>query len=196
MEGRASEPSSSRCRASRIPRAGRPVSATRLGAGRRSRGDEPTLAEIATAQPFAPLPIRARQKLPTVHRPPAAPASRVITGHWRLLAAGFAADDCAAIRGIDRDVVLDHALCAIDSGWPVDVALLLSPELRVRLDALIGHQRPERIRPLLTRLPNGTRYEEVQLYLKCRFPGGLRGLISCRFRAAAPGTRAVQAALA
>jgi hypothetical protein len=32
---------------------------------------------------------------------------------------------------------------------------------------VIGPDQPSRIRPLLSRLP-GTRYEEVQLFLKCR----------------------------
>ena len=44
----------------------------------------------------------------------------------------------------------------------------LSPGLIARLEKLIGDEPPARIRPLLARLPAGTRYEHVQLYLKCR----------------------------
>jgi hypothetical protein len=92
------------------------------------------------------------------------------------LAAGFAADDCVAIRGIARDVVLDHALRAIDNGWAVEVQWLLDARLIAALAELVGDKQPERIRPLLAKLPNGTRYEEVQLYIKCRFPGGLHSV--------------------
>ena len=87
---------------------------------------------------------------------------------WRLLAAGFAADECAAIRGLECDTVLDHALRSVDSGWPVDPAWFLSPESLQAFAATIGEENPSRIRPLLSRLPPGTRYEEVQLFLKCR----------------------------
>ncbi|HEX4144331.1 MAG TPA: RecQ family ATP-dependent DNA helicase [Pirellulales bacterium] len=87
---------------------------------------------------------------------------------WRLLTAGFAPEESAAIRGFSADVVLDHALRAADSGWPVQVEWFLSPALLARLKKLIGDEPPARIRPLLARLPAGTRYEHVQLYLKCR----------------------------
>ncbi len=73
------------------------------------------------------------------------------------------------IRGMSGEVVLDHALRAIDSGWVVKAEWLLDPQLMTRLAELVGPVQPERIRPLLAKLPNGTRYEEVQLFLKCRF---------------------------
>ena len=87
---------------------------------------------------------------------------------WRLLAAGFAPEESAAIRGFSADVVLDHALRAADCGWPVQAQWFLSPGLIARLEKLIGDEPPARIRPLLARLPAGTRYEHVQLFLKCR----------------------------
>ncbi len=87
---------------------------------------------------------------------------------WRLLSAGFVPEECAAIRGLGADVVLDHALRAGDCGLPIQADWFLTPSLIARLDKLIGDEPPERIRPLLARLPAGTRYEHVQLYLKCR----------------------------
>jgi hypothetical protein len=99
---------------------------------------------------------------------PAAQPSHYWT--WRLLAGGFSPAECATIRGMTTDVVLDHALRAIDSGSAVEVGWLLSADLTARLERLIGDREPERIRPLLAKLPRGTRYEEVQLFLKCRFP--------------------------
>ncbi|HEX3871037.1 MAG TPA: RecQ family ATP-dependent DNA helicase [Pirellulales bacterium] len=87
---------------------------------------------------------------------------------WRLLSSGFSVSDCQAIRGLDREVVLDHALRAIDSGWPVNVEWFLKPDQIETLDRIIGPTPPARIRPLLSKLPPGLRYEDVQLYLKCR----------------------------
>ena len=153
--------------------------------------DEPSFDEIAAAQPSRPpassLPAADAATVPStaaaaqvatavVPGPNAAPAPPAAgqPNHywtWRLLAAGFSADDCTAIRGIDRDLVLDHALRAVDSGWAVEPQWLLEPALIASLAALVGDERPERIRPLLAKLPRGTRYEEVQLYLKCHFPG-------------------------
>jgi len=87
---------------------------------------------------------------------------------WRLLAGGFTPDECATIRGLSPDVVLDHALRAADAGWSIDAAWFLSPELIARIERVLGPVAPTRIRPLLEKLPRGTRYEEVQLVLKSR----------------------------
>ena len=37
---------------------------------------------------------------------------------WRLLSSGFTAEESAAIRGIRREVLLDHALRAVEEGRP------------------------------------------------------------------------------
>ena len=87
---------------------------------------------------------------------------------WRLLDRGFTLDECVAIRGVARELILDHALRAIDSGWPVEARLFLSGEQIAAFETIIGPDDPTRIRPLLDRLPHGTRYEDVQLFLKCR----------------------------
>ncbi len=87
---------------------------------------------------------------------------------WRLLSAGFSAEECAAIRGLEPDVVLDHALQAADNGLQVRAAWCLTPELLSALESVVGDGQPEQIRPLLARLPEGTRYEQVVLFLKCR----------------------------
>ncbi len=87
---------------------------------------------------------------------------------WRLLAAGFTPEECATIRCLSAEVVLDHALRAADSGLEVDAAWFLSPESIARIEQALGPDSPARIRPLLERLPRGTRYEAVQLVLKSR----------------------------
>ncbi len=145
--------------------------------------EEPSFDEIAAAQSVRPVAPRSPTAITANANGAAAALAASSAGQpspcqpshywtWRLLAAGFAADDCVAIRGIVRDVVLDHALRAIDSGWAVEAQWLLDARLIAALAELVGDKQPERIRPLLAKLPNGTRYEEVQLYIKCRFPGG------------------------
>jgi hypothetical protein len=87
---------------------------------------------------------------------------------WRLLIAGFNPDECGAIRAIDPDTVLDHALRAADAGLHVDARWFLSAELIARIEEIAPQSPAARIRPLLERLPRGTRYEAVQLVLKTR----------------------------
>jgi hypothetical protein len=65
-------------------------------------------------------------------------------------------------------VVLDHLLRALDEGLPVRAERCLGPELLAALEREVGGQRQPAIRPLLARLPAGTRHAEVQLFLKCR----------------------------
>jgi len=93
---------------------------------------------------------------------------------WRVLSAGFSAEECEAIRGIDRETMLDHVLRALDDGRPVRAEWCLSAELLTALEAAVGPDEPARIRPLLAQLPAGTRDAEVRLYLRCR-PGALEG---------------------
>jgi hypothetical protein len=69
------------------------------------------------------------------------------------------------------DVVLDHALRAADGGLSIDAAWFLEPELVAQIRQLIGDAPPARIRPLLEKLPRGTRYEDVQLVVKSRRGG-------------------------
>jgi ATP-dependent DNA helicase RecQ len=72
-----------------------------------------------------------------VSSPAAEPAAS--NGHpphywtWRLLLAGFRPDECAAIRGLTDDQVWQHALCAAQSGWPVDADWYDSPHRRKEL---------------------------------------------------------------
>jgi len=104
---------------------------------------------------------------------PAIPSDSAQPSHywtWRLLAAGFSPAECAAIRGLDYGGVLGHALRAVESGWTVRAEWCLRPELVAALEAVVG-ENPGAIRPLLAQLPPGTRYEEVQLFLKCRHRG-------------------------
>ncbi len=133
---------------------------------------EPSSQEIAEARPAT---VQPRVVAPIVSVPAVSGLKPSHYWTWRLLSAGFTVEDCQAIRGMEREVVLDHTLRAIDSGWPVDVHWFLRPEQVVALETVIGPEPPPRIRPLLAKLPQGMRYEDVQLYLKCR-SGGLSRL--------------------
>jgi ATP-dependent DNA helicase RecQ len=138
-----------------------------------------TVAAPAVAAPRAGNAANSAAAMPTapLAPPPAMPAndeSVSLGGQspthywtWRLLARGFTVDECMAIRGLDREVVLDHALRSVDSGWNVELGWFFPTEVLKNFAEVIGPDQPSRIRPLLSRLP-GTRYEEVQLYLKCR----------------------------
>jgi ATP-dependent DNA helicase RecQ len=87
---------------------------------------------------------------------------------WRLLSAGFTPDECASIRGLSEDVVLDHALRAADSGHAIDAGWFLAPQVAAQIDRELGPGTPTRLRAILERLPRGTRYEDLQLVLKSR----------------------------
>ena len=89
---------------------------------------------------------------------------------WRLLAAGFSADESAVIRGVGRNVILGHALRALEDGLPVRCESCLSQELIAVLATTPWPREPGRIRSILPTLPPGTTYDEVQLFLNCRGP--------------------------
>jgi hypothetical protein len=96
---------------------------------------------------------------------PADAPSRPFYWTFRLLAAGFSPQECAAIRRLDEEAILDHALQALETGWPLQVEWCLSTELLESLHRLVGKEDSPMIRPLLAQLPPGTRYQEVQLFL-------------------------------
>ena len=77
-------------------------------------------------------------------------------------------DECRHVRGLEPEQVLDHALRAVEHGLAVDLAWFLSPAQIAAIEAVVGREPPERIRPLLARLPKEIRYEHVQLFLRCR----------------------------
>jgi ATP-dependent DNA helicase RecQ len=87
---------------------------------------------------------------------------------WRLLSAGFSAEECAAIRGLKRQVILSHALEAAESGWEVRAQWCLAPELLAALEAAAAGNRAQPVGALLSRLPPGTHPEEVELFFRCR----------------------------
>ncbi|HEY5311922.1 MAG TPA: hypothetical protein VIK18_05360, partial [Pirellulales bacterium] len=57
---------------------------------------------------------------------------------------------------------------ANEQGWRVEAGWFLSGEQIAVLDRVVGPSQPQRLRPLLSQLAPQVRYEELQLYLKCR----------------------------
>ena len=127
--------------------------------------DDPSRAADAI-QPGEPSASPAPMPAGPPEAPLAAPPSHYWT--WRMLAAGFTPEECAAARSLASEVVLDHALRAADEGHPVEAAWFLAPERIARIERLLGDDPPTRLRPLLEKLPRGTRYEELQLVVKSR----------------------------
>jgi hypothetical protein len=87
---------------------------------------------------------------------------------WRLLAAGFSAEECVAIRGLGREVILDHARRAAEEGYTVPVERCLSSELLASLERHVQPGDSAPVAALLAKLPPGTTAWEVQLFLKSR----------------------------
>jgi ATP-dependent DNA helicase RecQ len=138
-----------------------------------SPGDALETAESAPAEVSAAVPNPPRGTPTAVSSPRSKPTPAAVNRPsyywtWRLLSQGFPADECLAIRGIARETLLDHVFQAAENGLEVRSTWCLSAETIAALDAVVGDDRPRQIRPLLAQLPPGTRYEEVQIYLKCR----------------------------
>jgi len=87
---------------------------------------------------------------------------------WRLLRAGFSAQECASIRGLRVREVHDHARRAAEEGRPVRPEWCLPADLCRALGAMVDSRTPVVADSLLAKLPPGTRSEDVALFLKCR----------------------------
>lgn len=87
---------------------------------------------------------------------------------WQLLSAGYSAEECQAIRRISEESLFDHLLRAARDGLKVDPRWILSPEQWQQLTTLFGNAPAAEIQPLLSQLPEGLRYRDVQFYLLTR----------------------------
>jgi ATP-dependent DNA helicase RecQ len=87
---------------------------------------------------------------------------------WQLLSSGYSAEECQAIRKISEESLLDHLLRAAREGLKVDPRWILTSEQRQQLTMLFGDSPAAEIQPLLSQLPEGLRYRDVQFYLLTR----------------------------
>jgi ATP-dependent DNA helicase RecQ len=88
---------------------------------------------------------------------------------WRLLSAGFSADECTAVRGITKNTVFEHALQAAENGYTVKPEWMLSGELLSTLKSLPVEFLFGDWNDLQARLPQTATREEVLLYRKIAF---------------------------
>jgi len=87
---------------------------------------------------------------------------------WQLLSKGYTAEECQAIRRISEESLLDHLLRAARDGLKVEPRWILSAQQWQQLTALFGDSPAAEIQPLLSQLPEGLRYRDVQFYLLTR----------------------------
>jgi ATP-dependent DNA helicase RecQ len=87
---------------------------------------------------------------------------------WRLLYEGYSPAQCAAIRRISPEQVIDHATQAAEEDRPVLLEWFLDRRQIDALERVVQGATSRQIRPLLKQLPEGILYEHVQLYLRRR----------------------------
>jgi ATP-dependent DNA helicase RecQ len=139
---------------------------TRPGEGISSSANTATTPQDANPHP-SPLPRGEGAKASPLAQPELANRPNYYWT-WKVLSSGLTVDDCRHIRNLDAETVLDHALRAVEHGLPVELAWFLTPPQIAAIEEVVGQEPPERIRPLLARLPKEIRYEHVQLFLRCR----------------------------
>jgi ATP-dependent DNA helicase RecQ len=118
----------------------------------------------------AASPIAAPNPTAAPHREPSAAPDAHAAWYWtwRLLERGFTQLECAAIRGIDESVVLEHALRAARDGHCVPLDAFLTTEDIEALTNLVGEMSGEEIGRLVDQLPENVLPEHVQLYILSR----------------------------
>ena len=87
---------------------------------------------------------------------------------WRLFEAGFSLDECMAVRNIDRETVLEHAVRAAEEGLRMDPRRCVSPEALEEIDASVNAVNRDEIESIVPRLSERFGAREVRLYLACR----------------------------
>jgi ATP-dependent DNA helicase RecQ len=127
-------------------------------------------SEIPAAHPVEGLAIR--EEAPRVEKRPHDPAKRNSRPEhywtWRLFDAGFTADECMAIRNIDRQTLLQHAVQAAEDGRLVAPRWCLSEETLGILEAAVGSANPDDLESVMLRIPNRIGTQEVRLFLASR----------------------------
>jgi ATP-dependent DNA helicase RecQ len=119
---------------------------------------EPDWSEIASAD------LNPKSK---IENPKSSPPRPPHYWTWRLLSAGFDVAECAEIRGLDAQAVLEHAAQAAEEGLVCEPAWVLSPAHLASLGQLAS-QQPLDWQPLLNQLPAGLKREHVRVFVACR----------------------------
>ena len=106
------------------------------------------ISSIATAPIADPVLIPSSAAPRTVPLVPIVPRRPSHHWTWSLLERGFSPEECAAIRNLAPEVVLDHALRAADEGLKIDAAWFLSVELVAEIERELGPTPSTRLRRL------------------------------------------------
>ncbi|MFN0021248.1 MAG: RecQ family ATP-dependent DNA helicase [Pirellulaceae bacterium] len=127
------------------------------------------IASVVEPEVVKPQAVATIIEQPAVKKEDITPHSR--PNHywtWQLLSTGYTAEECQAIRRISEESLQDHLLRAARDGLKVDPRWILSPQQWQQLTALFGNAPAAEIQPLLSQLPEGLRYRDVQFYLLTR----------------------------
>jgi len=87
---------------------------------------------------------------------------------WRLFEAGFSLDECVAIRNIDQETVLEHAVRAAGDGLHLDPRWCVSEETIEEIEASVEALNRNEIESVVPSLSERFGAPEVRLYLACR----------------------------
>lgn len=87
---------------------------------------------------------------------------------WRVLAAGFTADEICQVRQINRAALIEHLLAAVQDGCAVDPHLIFSPAQQRELQRLLANGSAPAVSR--TKLPAGISRAEAELYLALQHP--------------------------
>lgn len=88
---------------------------------------------------------------------------------WRLLAVdGYSLEQCASIRRLSEEQILDHALRAVEEGWQIPLQNVLTAAIFQHLQETVGEQPADLLRSQLAKLPDSITPRHLQLYCKWR----------------------------
>ena len=130
-------------------------------------------ARRTPSKPLAKTPDVARSHAPPVPvetEPSDASLARSGSGRpshywtWRLLERGFTQSECAIIRNLDDETILQHAVAAVREGRHVPLDAFLPEEQIAILQTMFGETSSETRKAKASDLPDGIRYEHLQLY--------------------------------
>ena len=90
---------------------------------------------------------------------------------WRLLADGYTIEQCAVIRRLDEDQILDHALRAMEEGQLIPLERVLADGLLTAIQSVVDGNPTESVSQWLAKLPRTVRPRHLQLYRRWRAVG-------------------------
>jgi ATP-dependent DNA helicase RecQ len=94
-------------------------------------------------------------------------ASRESSPHywtWRLLTAGFSAEECQQIRALDRTAIVQHVLAIAREGGRFELAWIMTRQRQAELEHLLANGAAKSLPAILSSLPPGLAAEEAELF--------------------------------